>query len=115
MTTDTATEDRRTTYKPNALPTSITRTLYVSYGMGRYNAGQIEINEYSHKGSDGFERIPLCQHEVSIEIPQPGDIKAKAVEVLEEQKRDLLAKQHQELKAVQDKIDNLLAIEFKPG
>ena len=116
MTTDEITkEDRSTTYKPDALPTSVTRTLHISYGMGRWNAGQIEISEYGCRGNDGFERIPLCEHEVTVAIPKPDDIKAKAVEVLEEQKRDLLAKHHQELKTVQDKIDNLLAIEFKPG
>jgi hypothetical protein len=107
--------DRTTTYKPDELPTSVTRTLWISYGMGKWNAGQIEINDYVSKSSDGFEKIPLCQHEVTIQIPQPDDIKAKAVEVLEEQKRDLQARHHQELKAVQEKIDNLLAIEFKPG
>lgn len=115
MTSNTEKEDRNTAYKPDALPASITRTLFICYGMGRYNAGRIEINDFDHSGSDGFERIPLCQHEVTITIPKPDDIKAKAVEVLEEQKRGMLARHHHELKAVQDKIDNLLAIEYKSG
>ena len=101
-------------YEHDKLPEELTRKLYVSYGMGRFNAGRISISQHGNASSDGFECIPLAEMEVTFKLSVDCDLKTKAVRVLEKKKDDIKAEYHMKLKEVQDKIDHLLAIEFKP-
>ena len=110
------TEDKRSKpYKPDALPVSINRPLWITYGMGKYNAGQITVDARApYDGAGDFAKVVLCESSLSVEIPKQKNIKGKILRVLESEKEAVLAENHQRLKAVQDKIDNLLAISFKP-
>ena len=106
---------RDTTYKHDALPAQITRSLYIQYGVGRWNAGQIMINDMDFAGSDGTERVLLATTEITVEIPPEQNIKAKLLKVLQDDLAKVKAENHMREKSVQDKIDNLLAITYEPG
>lgn len=109
--------DRHEEYAPDKVPTSITRTIYVGYGIGKYNAGKIVIDDFSRKGtSSDFAVAPLAEQKITIKLPKcKVDVKKRMLEVLEEQKCEVLAENHARLKAVQDQIDELLAIEYHPS
>lgn len=104
-------------YKPDELPSSIQRTLYVTYGVGRYNEGKIDVFDYQSNGSDGFERVALAAHDVTLTVPRQGgkELRGKVLDLLREEKEEILAENEKRLRVVQDKIDNLLAIDYKPG
>lgn len=102
-------------YKPDEIPTEITRKLYAHYGIGGYSAGRITIYDCDVSTVDS-NYIVLCEVEQTIKIPpvSQNDLKNKALDVLEDEKQKVLAENHERLKKVQDKIDNLLAIEYRP-
>lgn len=101
-------------YKPDELPKEITRTVYLHYKIGGYFAGQINIWDWD-KPTDS-DSIVICGAEVTVKIPNINKktLKKKAIETLEQEKEKIMAENHQRLKVVQDKIDNLLAIEYQP-
>jgi hypothetical protein len=108
--------ERNKTYEPNEIPRQITRGIWVAYGISGYGAGRITLNDFDYHGSDDSALVTLCQTSITIDIPaiDRDGLKTKALEVLEAEKQKVMAENHQRLRAVQDKIDNLLAIEFKP-
>jgi hypothetical protein len=59
--------DRHTAYKPDELPRSLTRKLYVHYQISGYGTGQISVYDWPRE-PDG-ERVVLCETEVTIDIP----------------------------------------------
>jgi len=95
------------------LPKTQTTEIFITLCIGGYRAGELN---YRNRDFSTFsdDEILLGTQKVKFNIPQNVDIKGKAIEGLEDQKSKLLAKHHMELKDVQDKIDNLLAIEYKP-
>lgn len=102
-------------YKPEELPEQITRTLYVGYGIGKYNAGKIVVSEYEHDDSEGFATVRLLKEDITFKLPKAKvDVKGKMLQVLESEKKKILAENHQRLQEVQEKIDRLLAIEYQP-
>lgn len=102
-------------YKPNELPSTITKRLYVSYVVGGYLAGEISVLDFSSVGIN-TEKVEIHQLDVTIDLPEisTNTLKSKALDMLEAEKQKVLAENHKRLKVVQDKIDNLLAIEYKP-
>lgn len=98
------------------LPEAITKDLYITLGLGDYNNGDISISDIDRAKytSEGFESVLLVKTSISVEIPKDIDVKAKLIAVLEKQKSGIQAEYHIKLTNVQDKIDNLLAIEHKP-
>lgn len=104
--------NRSTKYAPDALPESITRKLFVRYAIAGYSAGRIYIWDTDYDQSD---TVPICETEVTIAIPaiDHDGLKSKAVEVLQAELQKVRAENHMKEKAIQDKIDNLLAIEYK--
>jgi hypothetical protein len=107
-------KERLREYAPSKLPTSITRTVYVCYGIGKYNSGRISIEDRPAHASEEFGRVLLTQHKMTFKIPRCKiDIKSKMLEILEEEKRKVIADNHMRLKAVEDKISNILAIEYQ--
>ena len=95
-------------YEPDALPSQIERRVYILYGIDDWNQGQISIGDIAARGS-----IVLAQHVITLGIPPQGskELKGKVLGLLNEEKQKVLAENHERLKAVQDKIDDLLAIE----
>lgn len=98
------------------LPKSIQKKLYITYGLGQFIEGQISVSEYPPRNQrDGWECVLLGEQDVTFKINPPRqNIKQKALDALEEQKREVLAENHMRLKRVQEKIDQLLAIEYQP-
>ena len=103
------TNERWTRYEPDALPNQITRKLYVLYGIEGWNQGCISIMDVAPSSS-----LILAEHVITLGIPPQGakELKGKMLVVLEDEKQKILAENYVKLKAVQDKIDNLLAIEY---
>ena len=101
-------------YEANDLPASITRTIYVGYGIGKYNAKTIVVSD-SELDSENFATVRLLKMDMTFELPASEvDIKGKMLTVLENEKQNILAENHSRLKEVQEKIDRLLAIEYQP-
>lgn len=112
---DAAYDRHAKVYEPNKLPSEVSRTLYISFGIGRYNAGRIVIDDTPPRNGEDFAAILLTKKEVVFELPPVKvDIKGKLLEVLQEEKRKIVADNHMRLKAIEDKIANVLAIEFQP-
>jgi len=95
------------------LPKTEEKEIFILLDIGEYSAGRLSYLDYD-SSKYGDDKILLGTQMVTFKIPQKVDIKGKAVESLEEKKVKINAKFHMELKVVQDKIDNLLAIEYKP-
>ena len=105
---------KQTQYKPNEIPTSLIRKLYIGYGIGKYNAGQIVVSDYQHATTD-FAVVPLMEKQLAIELPRcKVDVKGRMLEVLEEEKQKVIAENHMRLKDVQDRIDELKTLEYQP-
>lgn len=99
------------------IPKQITTQIYVTLGIGRWNSGNISINDYFVEDDDiEFAKLLLTTTEITIDLPQDIDVDAKGkfISILEKKKEGLQASFHMQIKEVQDQIDNLLAIEYKP-
>lgn len=106
---------RRKQYKPGELPEEITRTIFIGYGIGKYNAGMIVLEDKELEGED-FATVRLVSKKMTFKLPKVEiDIKGKMLKVLEEEKKKIMAENHQRLQEVQERIDQLLAIEYKPA
>lgn len=104
------------------IPKEIEETLYVCLCIDSkwaHDIGQITVSicDRSRKGySDDTVYLLLATETVTIKIPRTVlDIKGELVSGLEARKEKELAEHHMKMKAFQDRIDNLLAIEYKPG
>jgi hypothetical protein len=106
-----------TEYESDKIPAEVLRVLWVTYGVGEYNQGRIELYQYDpsdHTG-DGFEKVILTTMQIKIKIPAcEVDIKSKMLKLLEAQREKVLADNHMRLKDVEDRIAMLLAIEYQP-
>lgn len=112
-------DDRETVYKPDAVPTHITRRLHIGYGIGRYNAGRVVVDDHdmhSQPGSENsdFAVIPLKELNLKLDLPKMKiDVKARMIEVLEAQKKKVMAESQREIMRIDDEIQKLLQIEYK--
>lgn len=112
----------RQSYQPHEIPKQITATLYLTYGVGQWNRGQIGITDYwndeekirKSRYERDCERVLLAEFSVTIDIPEGVDPRKRYVEVLKNERRKLMAKHHVELKSVDDAIQKAQAIEFQP-
>ena len=103
-------------HEPNALPATISVDIRVGYGIGRFNEGNIVVQEGEFSNSEDFATIELASIEVDIPLPEATvDIKGKKLEYLHKQKERILAENHMRLKEVDDKIASVLALEYKPA
>lgn len=98
-------------YTPDGLPKSITRDLYVTYGIKGYSAGEIQVWDCDVTGE---ERILLTTTSVTVKLPQNMKIKDKVIDALQAEKDKVLANAHMKAKELQQKIDSLLGLEYKP-
>lgn len=94
------------------LPKTITQKMYVhlrisGYGAGNFFCGQCDISE------DDQDLILIATQDVTFNLPQNIDVKGKVIESLKAEKEKIQVVTHMKIKDIQDKIDNLLAIEYK--
>ncbi len=104
------------------IPTEIEETFYVCICINSewgHNIGRIQTSIYDYStgkySSVDDKHVLLATKKVKIKIPKVIiDFRGEIVSSLEAQKEKELAEHHMKMKAFQDKIDNLLAIECKP-
>ena len=94
------------------LPETITEEVFVTLRVAGYDTGRIDVWGCNVARGDS-KYILLCTKEITFELPQDIDVKGQVIEGLESEKPKIKADFHMELKEVQNKIDNLLAIEYK--
>lgn len=110
-----ANDEHSKQFSPDEVPTLVKRTIYLGYGIGEYNAGQLVISDYEHSSTD-FATVRLATKELSFKIPKcKVDVKKRMIEVLEEKKKKVIAENHMRLKDVQGRIDQLKCLEYKPA
>lgn len=108
--------DRHETYKPNEMPKKIIRKLFIGYGIGRYNYGRIVVDDFERSQDKDFAVVPLLEKELTIDIPRcKVDVKGRMLEVLEEQRQEILAENHRRLKTIDEEIARLKVLEYKPA
>jgi hypothetical protein len=101
-------------HKPEEIPQKITRTVWLAYGIGATNGGRLFVDSFIHHTG---ESASLVLEERVLEFTVKLDavnIRGKLISNLEEERETVLAENHMRLKTVQDKIDQILAIEYKP-
>ncbi len=102
------------------IPKTITKKLFITVGVDSWNSNQISILDFDRtKLSKEVEYVLLKTQEVTFdlsdaEFSDENSIKKEIVKGLEEKKAKIKAETHMKIKEIQDKIDNLLAIEYKP-
>lgn len=95
------------------LPKTIVRKMFIVLHIAGWRAGDIGVYGFDSAKDDDNE-VLLGTQMVTFKIPQDVDVKGEALKGLRNTKSMLEGKHHMELKTVQDKIDQLLAIEYKP-
>ena len=99
------------------IPEQLQRTLYVVYGTGKYNKGQINIQEYKPNSNvTGFEGMLLKEFEVEIDLPKLSTdmVVKEQVNSLKKEKENLMAEHHMKIQKIDDEINQLLAITYQP-
>lgn len=94
------------------LPETVEQEMFIVLNVGGYAAGSLVFADYDASKYDK-DQILIAKQNVTFNIPQNIDVKGQVIASLEEEKEKIQAETHMKLKAVQDKIDNLLAIEYK--
>jgi len=96
------------------LPKTIEKEIFITLCISGYAAGKISVGDYNKAEFSSNDDVLLGTETVTFNVPQKVDIKGRAIKNLEDKKSKLQARHHMEIKEVQDKIDHLLAIEYKP-
>ena len=93
------------------MPKNFETQIFVTYELGKYDLGIIKVWDCDVSGSD---RILLCSPKIKIQLPGDLDLKAQMLMSLESEKSRLLADTHMKVKEIQEKINNLLCVEYNP-
>lgn len=104
-------EEREKKFAPDALPTLLTRQIFVCYEISGSSAGKISIWDCDMSGE---QRLLLCDLMVNIKIPAKQDLKGKVVEALENEIRKTRAESTKKINQLQERIDSLLCLEYRP-
>lgn len=64
--------------------------------------------------SAGPQYVPIQPHEFEVDIPDDFDPRPKQVEALRQKKKEVLAAAQEKVNNLEDQIQRLLCIEFKP-
>lgn len=98
-------------YTPTNIPSKLKKTIYTHYAISGWSAGEIKSYDVNLTGEN---YILLATTEVVIKIPPQNDIKQKAVEALEAEKKKQMAEHNKKMQELQQKIDSLLCLEYSP-
>lgn len=114
--------ERFKTFKPDEIPATIERTIYVCYGVGKYNHGRIEFEDspppaIATRGLGGrskpdtdFSRVLLTKFRVTVEIPQGIDVQREYIAILEDAKRAIKNEARVKIQHLQKQIDGILKL-----
>lgn len=98
-------------YKPDEIPKKIVIESFLCYEIRGYNQGKFGLWDCDVSGQD---RILISTQNVTINLPKELDLKEKLLESLESEKSRLLADTHMKVKEIQEQINELLCLEYKP-
>lgn len=99
-------------YTYTSIPPIYTTTVYTHYCISSWSAGEIRTYDCDMTGET---YILLAQTDLSVKIPAQKDIKETVIKALEEEKKKQMADHHKKLCEIQEKIDSLLCLEYKPA
>lgn len=101
-------------YAPNELPKSLEIVIHTHYC---YNSEyKWQLGSISHDTTDrtGDQYICLAKTPVHVVVETPGDLKDMVLKALEAEKQKQMAEHHKRMFELQEKIDSLLQLEYKP-
>ncbi len=101
------------------IPKSLNATLYITIGVGKYNFNRMRVEDFISTGMEGYEEVLLKQQEITIDLSgismDENAVKEKIVTLLKERQEQIKADSHMKIKDIQEKIDQLRAIEYQPN
>lgn len=100
-----------TKYTPQEIPEQIDATIYTHYCINGYSYGELKNYDYDCSGEN---YVCVAKTPLTIAIPPVGDLKDKVVKALEEEKKKQMAEHHKKMFELQEKIDSLICLEYKP-
>ena len=97
------------------IPKEVKLPIFVTIGVASWNFNKIGLDgsDFRKYSSNPEDKIMLLETEIHLILPREIDAKAQILGSLEKTKARVMAENHTRLKRVQDKIDNLLAIEHR--
>ena len=99
-------------YAPKEIPATVEVTVFTHYGLQGHHMGQ--LIHYAFEAS-GENYVCLTKTPVTVHIPKQDDLKEKVVAALEAEKKKQMAEHHKKMFEIQEKIDSLLQLEYKPA
>lgn len=102
------------------IPKTVTKEMFICVGIGKWTFNEISITAFDHSEncSEGWEYVFLKKQTMTVDLSgieiDDNGVKKEMVKKLEEKKKELKADLYMKIKEIQDKIDNLLAIEYQP-
>lgn len=99
------------------IPDEINQTVYIQLGVGKYNKNELYFSEDDPgddiNSSSDWATIKIGESELSAEVTiDRKEVVTKLVSALNKEKEEILARHHMEQKEIDDRIQNLLAIEY---
>lgn len=105
-------ENMHLQYEPDALPDIVKLKIKIGYGVGKYNQGQIDISYFTSRSND-FAAVELAETEIEVAIPRGTvNVRDKLLEILKDEREEVLAQNHMRLREIDEKISKALAIEY---
>ena len=101
------------TYNIDEIPGTIKTTIYTCYCFNpeySWDAGTITHTNFDRTGD---RYLLLGTSEIEVEVPPIGDVKMKVIQALNQEKKNIMVEHERRLAELQDKIDQLLCIEYK--
>lgn len=97
------------------IPKVVTLPIFITVGAAGWNFNDVRLHAWDPiEHSDSPEEyVLILATEVTLIIPQDIDVRGQLLGSLEKTKTKIMAENHKKLKHVQDKIDDLLAIEYR--
>ena len=101
-------------YKPGELPKSLNIVVHTHYCYNSEYSWQMGTIRHDATDLSGDTYVCLAKTPVHIEIEAPEDLKQMVLDALEAEKKKQMAEYHKKMFELQEKIDSLLALEYKP-
>lgn len=105
------------TLDPENLPESVEKEIFLVLGVGKYNYGQLTARDWERTGtpSENFEEVNLGSQIVNLIIPKFGktEIRDQLLEQLNDEKQKKMAEHEMAMRNIQERINNLLLIEYQ--
>lgn len=103
-------------YTPNEIPKKFEQIIYTHYCYHSHYSWATGTISHDMDDRSGDSYICIAQTPITVSVPeQQKDIKKMVIDALEIEKKKQMAEYHQKMCELQEKIDSLLALEYKPN